>query len=146
LPLVTTQSIAWASGLTSERSWKAHSDTDLNAGGGSTPDVRVDRAAVRQGAGIDDVERVPVVDRSNLLLVFKERLGVESLEALREDTPLREKAYREIERAYIKWDEPLAPPAKQADKLRPVYAPSALSPLPLLLSGRSGWKRSQPPH
>jgi hypothetical protein len=50
------------------------------------------------------------------------------------------------EQAYIEWDEPLAPPAKEADKLRPVYAPSALSPLPLLLSGRSGWKRSQPPH
>jgi hypothetical protein len=66
-------------------------------------------------------------DAENLLDLLRGRLGVESLDVLREDTPLRDKAYRDVERAYVEWRQPL-PPAKRADELRPIFAPSALSP------------------
>src|SRR4051794_21274971 len=69
-----------------------------------------------------------MVDETKLLDIFRHRLGVESLSVLREDTPLRDKAFREVERAYVEWRAPLAPPAKEFGEFRPVFAPSALSP------------------
>jgi hypothetical protein len=67
-------------------------------------------------------------DETNILDIFRRRLGVDNLAFLRDDTPLREKAYKEVERAYVDWHAPLAPPAKEPGELRPVFAPSALSP------------------
>jgi hypothetical protein len=68
------------------------------------------------------------LDGTNLLDVFRHRLGEPSLSAVFRDGSLMKTAVREIFAAYNEWEQPTAPPPKVAGELRPVFAPSALSP------------------
>jgi hypothetical protein len=67
------------------------------------------------------------LDSSNLLDVFRHKLGEPSLSAVFRDGDLMKTAVREIVAAYNEWEQPTAPPTKVAGGLRPVFAPSALS-------------------
>lgn len=68
------------------------------------------------------------METTNLIDVFRDRLGVSSLSSVLQDGDLIKTAVGEVTAAYNDWEQPAAPPPKQPGELRPVFAPSALSP------------------
>jgi hypothetical protein len=68
-----------------------------------------------------------MLDSTNLLDVFRHKLGEPSLSGVFRDGDLMKTAVREIVAAYNEWEQPTTPPPKGTGELRPVFAPSALS-------------------